>query len=131
MGIDVFGVFQRRVADKWEFVSAFYDGQRGPLRVWLGWESYYWPLNPLAPTLGLPPDFDLTELVPPQEEGDWEDEICVYLGDHKRSWLSADEILAGDPGCDPGISGEIFKFKNLVRQLCERHGQIRFIFGFS
>ena len=105
MGIDVFGVFQRREKDRWFYVSRYYGGGRSALRAWLGaivshhfgdeeyglnWLEHI-PL--IAPLRGLPTDLDLDEPIP----GERRSTVRNILGEYCYSWLLADEILQALP----------------------------------
>jgi hypothetical protein len=102
MGTDVFGVFEKRENGRWEYITDFYDGQRGHLRAWLGWsDGRLWsePQSgddfrtfPIAPSRGLPNDFDYSE-------GIYRVDATRYttVGRLDCSWLQADEILNALP----------------------------------
>lgn len=82
MGLDVFGVFQKREKERWVSFQRHYYGQRDQLRIWLGAPlGSHYEMKSIAPPRGLPADFDADE--------------CV--GDHFKSWLLADEILNALP----------------------------------
>ena len=106
MGIDVFGVFQRREKDRWSFISRYYDGARGELRMWLGYgpnqydDNYQaWQLGIIRPTpsRGLPVDLDLDEPVPDRVYTNMELTVENVIGSPPHSWLLADEILQALP----------------------------------
>jgi hypothetical protein len=82
MGLDVFGVFQKREKERWVSFQSYYYGERDELRNWLGLnlEGGY-EIKPIAQPRGLPADFDVDE----------------FVGEHSKSWLLADEILNALP----------------------------------
>lgn len=82
MGLDVFGVFQKRENERWVSIQKYYYGQRDELRIWLGAPlGGHRDLPSIASPRGLPADFDA---------GEW-------VGDHFKSWLLVDEILNALP----------------------------------
>jgi hypothetical protein len=82
MGLDVFGVFQKREKERWVSFQKYYYGRRDGLRTWFGAPlGCRYEIKPIAPPRGLPEDFDAAE--------------CV--GDHFKSWLLVDEVLNALP----------------------------------
>lgn len=83
MGIDVFGVFQKKEDESWVTVSEYYSGRRDWLEDWLGlpFGCRYTPY-PISVPRGLPVDFDREN---------------IHVGEGWQSWLSADEILNALP----------------------------------
>jgi hypothetical protein len=95
MGIDVFGVFQKREDERWRSIRSFYDGQRGFVRGWLGWDWGSYSMHPIVAPRGLPSDFESSEQVDDGEMG----MIAIgdIVGSRCQSWLNGDEILSALP----------------------------------
>ena len=129
MGMDVYGIFQRREQGQWELIDRFIDSQRGALRPWLGLSE----LSPF-PTRGLPVDFiSCHKQKRPRKSRTPELERIeyVYVGTEWQSWATADEVLNASTEMIDYGSEEITDFKQLVLSLGQQHGEIRFVWGFS
>lgn len=93
MGSDIFGVFQRRVSEKWEDIECYYGGHRDyALHGWLcegGDRSGSCKFEPFIPKRGLPEDFD-------HDDGFSSGKSC-NIGERGRSWFLGSEILVAKP----------------------------------
>lgn len=111
MGIDVMGVFQARDGDGWVSLKTYYQGQRGLLRYWLGWDSGGWyegdfGVKPLVTCpRGLPDDFEQsanTYVIRNLKTN-------AAIGTRNQTWLNVEEILdalpiLGHHGCAVPLS---------------------------
>lgn len=98
MGLDVFGVFERRDALQWVAFERYYDGRRGFLRAWLGcaWHKHVSliEVQPIKPARGLPADFIRSAALP---GGGSSAVACDFVGDRDQSWVTAEELLNALP----------------------------------
>lgn len=140
MGCDIHGVFQRydEESKTWQDIESTYEQNRqyflfGILAGVRG------DGPPISEPRGLPEDFesvdgyhpiaDLRFMDPSRRR--WQEAgapLAVDMGDHTRSWLTGEEMLAWYESADP--EGVAYFFNEVARLVAE-HGQIRFVFGFD
>jgi hypothetical protein len=97
MGVDLRGIFQKKVGDRWEDIEPFQiDNRHYDLFGWLSWggdRSGSCSFKPLAPERGFPDDF---KCVPGDLYTMANGEKCP-MGDAGHSWLLGSEILQATP----------------------------------
>jgi len=97
MGVDLRGIFQRKVGDRWKDIEPFQiDNRHYDLFGWLSWggdRSGSCSFKPLAPERGFPDDF---KCVPGDLYTMANGEKCP-MGDAGHSWLLGSEILQATP----------------------------------
>ena len=143
MGCDIHGVFQRydKESKTWQDIESAYDQDRhyflfGILANVRGDDS------PIAEPRGLPADFeivggdhpisDIRHAFPSRKQ--WYkagEPLVVWMGDHSRSWLTGEEMLAWYESAEPKEKEAVAYFFDEVARLVAEHGHIRFVFGFD
>ena len=142
MGCDIHAIVQAKTDSGWKDIPTKWDQDRHYFL--FGWLAGVrnMDVTPLAQPRGLPPDFSVIDgdLHPSTLDvlKDWEvsapDSDGVmgrWMGDHSRSWLTADEILATPPPQSPGDGDVLAYFVDEIRRLKAEHGEVRIVFGFD
>ena len=155
MGLIAFGVFQRRVGDRWIDIPSDIDLDERPLNHWLERQE---------PHRGFPADFEVVEgTCHPIADDDlrpWPDRGRAYppwhflhgkilMGDHAHSWLDAPEILRRateeltrleailaepsdwDRDYETAALRLIRELRDEVERLVTTHGDVRLVFGIT
>ena len=119
MGTDIHGVWQKKVADKWEDISSNYEQERHYqlFAVLAGVRNGYGfagvptgeTVSPISEPRGLPEDFLLVgvdthpilslDILDPRRRK-WQaldKPLEIWMGDHSYSWLTGEEMLSWCP----------------------------------